>query len=90
METLVYTVGELPAASRVAAEQLVGHPLSESQRIRIEVSPPAPGSVDPAVDNLPPLPEWFNVYEGLTDAEIDAITTTILSNRFDLGRPIVE
>ena len=90
METLVYTVGELPAASRVAAEQLVGHPLSASQRILIEVSAPAMPVIADGNDGLPPLPEWFNVYEGLTDADIDAITETILSNRFDLGRPVVE
>ncbi len=90
METLFYTVGELTTASREAAEQLVGHPLAETQQIRIEVSTPTLSAQGDAADDLPPLPDWFNVYEGLTDAEVDEITNTILSNRFNLRRPVDE
>jgi hypothetical protein len=36
------------------------------------------------------LPDWFNVYEGMSSEEIDDITNVILSNRFVLRRPVVE
>lgn len=89
MEAVVYTVGELTDSNRKAAETLVGHSLTERQQIRIEVTDPT-DSTAPLVGDDAPLPDWFNVYEGMSAAEIDDVTNVILSNRFNLRSPVIE
>jgi hypothetical protein len=85
METLVYTVGELSESRRQAAEQLIGHPLQESQQVRIEISPVEHPAHQPS-EAEDRLPEWCNIYEGMSREEIDRLESSILSNRFDLGQ----
>jgi hypothetical protein len=89
METVVYIIGDLTDSNRRAAELLVGHSLTERQQIRIEVTDPAAAS-HPVGGDDQALPDWFNVYEGMSSEEIDDITNVILSNRFVLRRPVVE
>ncbi len=85
MDSVELNIGELTEADRSAAERLVGRQLRADQQIRIEViSPTLPGIPENVARDDWPLPDWFNVYEGLTEAEIDEITNTILSNRFQL------
>jgi hypothetical protein len=85
METIVRTVGELDQNVRSAFEQVVGHALGDRQRLVIPVisndPPPSPPAVPP-----PDLPEWTNVYQGLTDAEVDDLDAAI-RERANLSRP---
>ena len=79
METIVRNVRDLQENERSAAEQLVGHAVRENQQLIIQVADieldPAPSG---AVTIEGKLPDWCNVYEGLTDAEIDKIEESIV------------
>lgn len=78
METIKRHVGELQANERSAAELLLGHRLRGNEQLILQV-------VELDVVELPAndsrsaqtLPEWCNVYKGLTDAEIDDIDKSI-------------
>src|SRR5438093_1373533 len=87
METIVRNVRELKGDDRSAAEQLVGHSLRENQKLVIQVvnldlATGRPGNGT----STGKLPDWCNVYEGLTDEEIADLEKTILT-RADLTRP---
>jgi hypothetical protein len=91
METVIHQVGSLGDVERSAAEQLVGHPLSENQRLVIHVVNVEPGSYD-FPDGIFPggiadqkLPEWCDVYAGMSDEEVAALDAAI-SQRLDLTR----
>ena len=77
METLILNVRELDQFDRSVLERLVGHQLRESERLVIQVmkagveEPAAP----PADDGLP---AWSDVYEGLSDSEIDDLDAAIV------------
>ena len=86
METVVFTIGELSGQQRRAAEELLGHALSDHQQIRIEVCP-SESQTDVAGSGDDDLPEWCNVYKGYSPEEIDRLEQSILENRFHLERP---
>ena len=87
METIVRDVGDLDRGDRSALERVIGHALSESQRLIIQVLTvelPRPAKI--AAGALPDLPEWTDVYAGLSDAEIDELDAAI-RERANLFRP---
>lgn len=77
METVTRNVRDLPHNDRSALERVVGHQLRESERLVIQVmslsieetakAPPASGE----------LPDWCDIYRGLSDPEIDELDQTI-------------
>jgi len=78
METLVRNVRDLDPSDRSALERLVGHQLRESQRLVIQVLGVAveePAVAQTAGDGLP---AWCDVYEGLSDKEIDELDAAIV------------
>ncbi len=83
METIIRHVRDLGSSERSALEHLVGHSLRDSQQLIIQVvntePQPAAGSVKDT------LPEWCNVYEGLSDEEIAGVEQTVL-RRADFSR----
>jgi hypothetical protein len=86
METVSHNVSDLAGSDRTAAERLVGHPLSDEQRIVIQVENPPIVAQESNVDSdSDKLPEWCNVYEGLTDDQIRDLERAI-SRRLDLTR----
>jgi hypothetical protein len=78
METVIRTIGELDANDRSALERVVGHKLLEGQKIAIQIvseaSPPTP---EPAAA-VEALPEWCDVYAGLTDEQVDELDRSIV------------
>jgi hypothetical protein len=82
METVVHNIRDLKGNKRSAAEQLVGHSLRENQQLVIQVVTlelgPSPSGTTTGEGKLP---EWCNVYEGLTDAEIADIEKSIVRDR---------
>ena len=69
METVVHNIRDLSDNERSAAERLVGHTLQDDHQLIIQViaTNGLPAVTPPLGDTLP---DWCNVYEGLTDAEI--------------------
>ena len=87
METVVHNVRDLRRNDRSAAEQLVGHSLRENQKLVIQVvSVELPAERHGNGTTEGKLPEWCNVYAGLSDEEIADLEKTILT-RADLSRP---
>lgn len=83
MEAITRSVSDIDHADRQALEHLLGTRLSENQQVIIQV---ANVGVQPAEQQEPAprhlgagmLPEWCNVYEGLSDAEIADIEASIV------------
>ena len=78
METVSRHVGDLDQNDRSALERVIGHSLSEMQQVIIQVTNDPP---QPRTNGQTPagqLPAWCNVYEGLTDDEIDDLDRSII------------
>lgn len=90
MESFIRDVRDIDSADRRAIEHVVGKTLSENQRLVIQVvSIDLNDSVkgaDDAQRTGSKLPEWCNVYEGLSDSEIEEVEKIALT-RADLTRP---
>lgn len=76
MESVVLNVRDLAQPDRSTLERVVGHQLRESQQLVIQVltvpTPEPPGK--PAATELP---EWCDVYAGLSDEEVDELDHAI-------------
>lgn len=81
-------VDDMDTEDRHALEHVLGKSLREDQQLVIRIiNRKAPAEALPDTDdNAPVLPEWCNVYAGLSEREIDDIEKIILQ-RADLGRP---
>jgi hypothetical protein len=92
METVIRNVDEIDAHDRQSLEQVLGFSLRENQQLVINIvnlEIPADTTSEPVshtANGNPTLPEWCNVYEGLSDDEIAAMEQTIL-HRADMSRP---
>lgn len=84
METITRHVGEMKANERSAAELLLGHRLRGHEQLIIQIM--SHETADQTNDSHPAqsLPDWCNIYNGLTDEEIDNIDKSIV--RCDLSR----
>jgi hypothetical protein len=79
METISRHVDELRPQERSAVEMLLGHSLRGTERLIlqiVDVDEAQPPTQDSRPDEL--LPAWCNVYEGLTDEEMEKIGESIL------------
>ncbi len=91
MSDVIRNVSEIDSADRQAMEHLLGQPLRENQQLIIRV---VTVKTERAAAEEPPrgrsggvaLPDWCNVYEGLSDEEIADLERTVLT-RADLSRP---
>lgn len=87
MESIIRNVKDLPREERRVYEDVLGHELRENQQIILQVitlhePPEEPTS---GVAQTGTLPEWCNVYEGLSDEQITELEEVILT-RADLTR----
>jgi hypothetical protein len=90
METIIRHVRDIDTAERHMLEHVIGQQLQENQKIIIQVvglgneaaAEPAGTEVSPSDQ----LPEWCNIYEGLSEKEIDEIDA-IIRERANLTRP---
>ncbi len=81
MDAITRNVRDIDQADRDALEHVIGQSLREDQQIVITVriaSPPQSQSNEtsgvPADEHVP---AWWNVYEGLSDEEIDRLDQAI-------------
>lgn len=87
METVVHNVRDLEATDRSAVERLVGHSVQQNQRLVIQVTD-IDVSVAPEAQphqRQSGVPDWWNIYEGLSDDEIEKLDHAI-RQRADLTR----
>ena len=77
METITHHVDKLPASGRSAAEQLIGHSLRGNERLIIQVLEMEVDPTSTAPATAQTLPDWCNVYQGMTDEEIDDLDRSI-------------
>jgi hypothetical protein len=83
MEQIVRNVRDIAADDRPALEHVIGQRLRENQQIIIQVMTVAEAAPAEAAEPTPRaaaagLPVWCNVYEGLSDQEIQEIERVIL------------
>jgi len=83
MDSIIRNVTDIDQADRQALEHVVGRQLHENQQVVINVrnvDAPTPAADASATDEVAvnSLPEWCNVYEGLSDEEVDEIEKSIV------------
>jgi hypothetical protein len=84
MDTTIRNVRDIDSDERRVYETALGQKLQENQQVLLHVitlasEQPAPGGEDqPAKQPCGQLPDWCNVYEGLSDEEIEDIEKVIL------------
>ena len=81
MESVTRNVSDIDPADRQALEHVIGQHLSVNQQViinvvNVQLAPPSPEPIPGATPAQ--LPAWCNVYEGLTDAEIAEIESSIV------------
>jgi hypothetical protein len=81
MENIIRDVRDMDNGDRRVIEHVVGQSLRDNQRLVIQIvtmdlseTPPPTGQPTAAGQ----LPEWCNVYEGLSDAEIADLEKSIV------------
>ena len=83
MESIKRSVKDIDTADRRALEHVIGQHLSEDQQVviqvlNVDVANAGQPASNPQDMQPPTLPRWCNVYEGLSDAEIDDIESSIV------------
>jgi hypothetical protein len=81
MESITRNVTDIAPADRQALENVIGQHLSVNQQViihvvNIQVTPASSEASQAAVPAQ--LPAWCNVYQGLTDAEVADIESSIV------------
>lgn len=82
MTSITRNVPDISPDDRRALEHVLGQSLRDDQQVFITVTDSQSSSgTDPAKNNHARLglPEWMNVYKGLSEAEIDEVESLILS-----------
>lgn len=87
MESVTRNVKDIGSADRQALEHVIGRDLSDDQRlvihvVNVDVSHPR---AQKPTQTASSLPDWCNVYDGLTDEAILSLEKTLLT-RADLSR----
>lgn len=86
MKTLVKSVKDMEAAERSTIERIVGERLEDNQRLFIRITDDLQNAVNSKVNGKveSELPEWCNIYEGLSTHEVEKLSDSIMrvvSNR---------
>jgi hypothetical protein len=82
MEALIRKVRDIEESERHMLEHVLGRPLHENQQISVQVvtlgDTPAQTSVADDTGDADALPDWCNVYEGLTAEQIADMESVVL------------
>lgn len=83
MEGIFRDVRNIDAGDRRVLEHIAGAPLRDEQTLVIQILTPTPAEAVPATpggesSTSNELPDWCNVYEGLSEAEIAEIEKSIV------------
>jgi hypothetical protein len=88
---IIRNVTEMAPDTRLVLEHMLGQALLDNQQVVVKVVGPITSDYSQANGrhanaDEDELPEWCNVFEGLSDADVSAIEEVMLS-RADLTRP---
>jgi hypothetical protein len=84
METITRNVRDIPASELQVLEHLIGVSLRPDQQVIVQVVETESGRETIASGSVEAgLPDWCNVYEGLSDGEVDRLDAAI-QRRLDL------
>jgi hypothetical protein len=91
MEKVIRNVRDIDRADRQALEHVLGQSLRENQQVvigivNLDMTETSATEMPPRNSSGGALPDWCNVYDGLTDEEIADLEKVILT-RADLSRP---
>ena len=90
MDSVIRKIRDIEESERHMLEHVLGRPLHENQQIIVQVvtlgETPALASVADDAGDADALPDWCNVYEGLTAEQIADLESVVL-NRANLTRP---
>lgn len=86
MESIIRKVRDIEARERRVLEQVLGRQLSEDQQLIVQIADSAGQCEQQEVAAGKHLPDWCNVYAGLTDEQVKEVEEIILQ-RMDLTRP---
>ncbi|MDZ4781031.1 MAG: hypothetical protein SGJ19_12320 [Planctomycetia bacterium] len=90
MTPIIRDVSDLGDDERRAFELVLGQPLRDDQQIVLGVRPSSRSAeVEPAEQRSDSIPDWWQVYAGLSDAEIDQLDAPI-RQRADFTRAFGE
>lgn len=80
MESITKNVRDISQPDRLALEQVIGQQLAENQQVIIQICSLdlGPDSAPTETESTQGLPDWCNVYAGLTDEQIEAVERTAL------------
>ena len=80
MKKITRNVKELGSDEKRVYESVIGHELCENQQIILQVITPRETAevTPPPQQPSGTLPDWCNVYDGLSDEEIDDLEKVIL------------
>jgi len=83
MENVIRSVSDMTSADRLVIENFLGTHLTEDQKVSIRVLDAGSRPLEKADagskgQQLSPLPEWCNVYHGLSDAQVAEIESSIV------------
>lgn len=77
MDTITRNVADIDAHDREAIEYVIGRSLADDQLVIISVAPTTPPCADSPAAPSSEVPAWWNIYEGLSDEEIDRLDQLI-------------
>jgi hypothetical protein len=78
MEKTIRNVRDIHTEDRHALERLIGKSLAEDEQVIISVARLNAASPDkPFASASQQVPEWWKVYEGLSDEEVDRLDQAI-------------
>ena len=94
MESISRNVGDLTNTERQVYETVLGHPLHDGQRIIVQLIDvnASDAKTQPTASSQEngnrqhgdaTLPEWCDVYRGLSDEEIEAVEESVLARSPD-------
>lgn len=80
MESITKNVRDISLPDKLALENVIGQQLAANQRVIIQICSLDPrfGSATTETESAQCLPDWCNVYAGLTDEQVEALEQTAL------------
>lgn len=77
MDTITRNVKDIGSADRQALEHVIGQGLLENQQVIISVVNLVAQSTTESTADETSVPDWWKIYEGLSDAEIEQLDQAV-------------